>query len=138
MPIRYDNEDLGNVDLEKTVTFELENTTIGGVINSVADAAGWEMIVEATGLRLKRKQRSLSALIETKELHFRSSFREVQPEPAADVMPFPITDTELKLIATAASIGLSVIPQAGQRTPAAIEVYDCCYRQTQRPGSGEY
>jgi len=56
--IRYDNEDLGTAELETTVTFELENTTVGGVIKSVADAAGWEMIVEAPGLRLKRKQKS--------------------------------------------------------------------------------
>ena len=32
----------------------------------------------------------------------------------------PITDTELRLIAAAASIGLSRIPNAGYRTPAAI------------------
>jgi hypothetical protein len=33
---------------------------------------------------------------------------------------FPITDTELKLIAAAAMIGLSSMPNAGYKTPAAI------------------
>ena len=59
-PIRYDKADLGEVNLDKTVTFELENTTMGGVIKSVADAAGWEIAIELTGLRLKRKLSSLA------------------------------------------------------------------------------
>ena len=33
---------------------------------------------------------------------------------------FPITDTELKLIAAAAIIGLNRIPKNGYNTPAAI------------------
>ena len=33
---------------------------------------------------------------------------------------FPITETELKLIAKAASIGESKIPKIGDKTPAAI------------------
>ncbi len=55
-PIRYDSEELGQQNLDKTVTFELENTTIGGVIRTITDAAGWDIDIEATGLRLKGKQ----------------------------------------------------------------------------------
>ena len=54
-PIRYDNDELGAVNLDKPVTFELANTTVGGVIKTIADAAGWEINIEATGLRLSRK-----------------------------------------------------------------------------------
>lgn len=53
--ILYDSDNLGTADLEKTVTFELENTTIGGVIKTVADAANWEITIIDTGLKLTRK-----------------------------------------------------------------------------------
>ena len=54
--IRYDAEELGAADLDGNVSFELENTTIGEVIQTVVDAAGWQMEIEPTGLRLTRKK----------------------------------------------------------------------------------
>lgn len=54
-PIFYEDDDLGTDNLSKTMTFELENTTVGGVIKTVADSAGWKMEIETTGLRLRRK-----------------------------------------------------------------------------------
>ena len=52
----YDADELGAATLDAKVTFELENTTVGGVIKSVADTAGWEIQVEDQGLRLTRKK----------------------------------------------------------------------------------
>jgi hypothetical protein len=53
-PIRYDDDELGASNLDQTITFELENTTVGGVIQKVSDGAGWKIMVEETGLRLTR------------------------------------------------------------------------------------
>ena len=54
-PIFYDDDNLGSESLSKTMTFELENTTVGGVLKTIADSAGWTMEIETTGLRLKRE-----------------------------------------------------------------------------------
>lgn len=54
--IYYDNDDLGAAGLDSTVTFELQNSTVGDVIKSVADGANWDLSIEDTGLRLTRKQ----------------------------------------------------------------------------------
>jgi len=52
--IRYDNNDLGIAELDKTITFELENTTVGAVLKKVADSAGWRIVVEENELHLRR------------------------------------------------------------------------------------
>ncbi|HEY0984738.1 hypothetical protein [Schlesneria sp.] len=52
-PILYDDDDLGRDRLSKTMTFELENTTVGGVLQTITDSAGWTIQIEATGLRLR-------------------------------------------------------------------------------------
>lgn len=54
-PILYESDDLGASNLDQTVSFELENTTLGDVIRKVASSAGWDVLVEETGLRLSRK-----------------------------------------------------------------------------------
>jgi len=53
-PIFFDDDDLGSESLSKTMTFELENTTVGGVLKTIADSAGWKIEIETTGLRLRR------------------------------------------------------------------------------------
>ncbi len=58
-PLRFDSQELGSAKLDETVSFELENTTMGGVIKTVADAAGWEIRVEDTGIRLRRKESTI-------------------------------------------------------------------------------
>jgi hypothetical protein len=55
-PIHYDTDELSAVGLDSTVTFDLENTTVGKVIKTVADGANWEMTIEDTGLRLTKKR----------------------------------------------------------------------------------
>ena len=52
--IRYDSNELGAAELEKAVSFELHNTTIGDVIQFVAREAQWEIVIEPTGIRLIR------------------------------------------------------------------------------------
>ena len=52
--IRYDNNDLGIAELDKAITFELENTTVGAVLKKVTDSAGWRIVVEENGLLLRR------------------------------------------------------------------------------------
>lgn len=54
-PIEYDKEELGENELDKKVTFELEKTTLGDVIKAVTEPAGWQIEIEPTGLRLRRK-----------------------------------------------------------------------------------
>ena len=54
-PIFYDADELGTVQLEEQVSFELKNTTVGDIIKAVADEAGWQIKVEPTGLRLIQK-----------------------------------------------------------------------------------
>lgn len=53
-PIRYDKDDLGKDGLEEKISFDLQNTTIGGVIQQVAQTAGWQVQIEDTGVRLLR------------------------------------------------------------------------------------
>ncbi|MEK6259432.1 MAG: hypothetical protein AABP62_12515 [Planctomycetota bacterium] len=54
-PIRYDAAELGENNLDKQVTFKAENTTLGGVLKSLLDPAGWVFVEEETQLRLKLK-----------------------------------------------------------------------------------
>ena len=54
--IQYDSKELGDRELDKTITFEVENTTIGDLIKKVADGAGWEIQIEENGIRLTRRQ----------------------------------------------------------------------------------
>ena len=54
VPIFYDREELGPERLDQTITFELENTTLGGVIRKIAESTGWQIQVEEKGLRLIR------------------------------------------------------------------------------------
>lgn len=56
VPILYDVDELGHDSLDDKVAFELENTTLGNVIQSVSDAAGWQVQIEDTGLRLTLKE----------------------------------------------------------------------------------
>ena len=53
-PIRYDANDLGSGELDQSVAFELENTSVGDVIRHVASTANWQVIVESTGIRLTK------------------------------------------------------------------------------------
>lgn len=55
-PIHYDTDELSAVGLDSTVTFDLENTTVGNVIKTVADGANWEMTIEDSGIRLTKKR----------------------------------------------------------------------------------
>ena len=59
VPIRFDRDELGSEKLDEKVAFELENTTIGDVIRSVADRAGWQVLIEDTGIRLSLKLASV-------------------------------------------------------------------------------
>ena len=54
-PIRYEQEDLGMTKLDQMITFELENTTVGGVMRKLTEAAGWEIQLEDDGIRLTRQ-----------------------------------------------------------------------------------
>jgi uncharacterized Zn finger protein (UPF0148 family) len=55
-PIRYDKQDLGQAELDESITFEMMDTTIGEVIKAVVDAAHWEIAIEDAGTRLERKR----------------------------------------------------------------------------------
>lgn len=55
-PIRYDPEELGDKDLERRISIDLDTTTVGGVLKVVTDAANWEFIVEGNGIRLRPRQ----------------------------------------------------------------------------------
>jgi len=56
LPILYDSEDLGTAELEKTVSFDFQHTSLEKIIRFVAEDAGWDVIVEETGIRLVRHQ----------------------------------------------------------------------------------
>ena len=56
-PIRYDVAELGEKNLDKLVTFKVENTTLGGVLKTILDPAGWEFVAEETQLRVQPKVR---------------------------------------------------------------------------------
>jgi hypothetical protein len=55
VPIRFDRDELGPEKLDEKIAFELENTTIGDVIRFVAERAGWQVVIEDTGIRLSLK-----------------------------------------------------------------------------------
>ncbi len=55
-PIRYDRDELGEKNLERTISINLETTTLGGVLKIIVESAGWEYVVEDTGLRLKPRR----------------------------------------------------------------------------------
>ena len=59
-PIRYDATELGEKNLDKQVTFKLENTTLVGVLKSILDPAGWEFVTEETQLRIRLKTTAAS------------------------------------------------------------------------------
>ena len=59
-PIRYDVGELGEKNLDKQVTFKMENTTLGGVLKSILDPAGWEFVTEETQLRIRPKTTAAS------------------------------------------------------------------------------
>jgi len=59
-PIRYDVAELGEKNLDKQVTFKSENTTLGGVLKSILDPAGWEFVTEETQLRIRPKTTAAS------------------------------------------------------------------------------
>ena len=54
-PIRYDAAELGEKNLDKQVTFKMENPTLGGLLKSILDPAGWMFVAEETQLRVKLK-----------------------------------------------------------------------------------
>ena len=56
-PIRYDVAELGEKNLDKQLTFKVENATLGGVLKLILDPAGWEFVTEETQLRVKLKAR---------------------------------------------------------------------------------
>lgn len=60
IPIRYDIEDLGESSLDEKIAFELHDTTLGDIVNTVAKSAEWRIEVEETGLRLTRQNVSQS------------------------------------------------------------------------------
>ena len=55
-PIRYDRGELGEKNLERTISIDLENTTVAGVLKVIVESAGWEYFVEDNGLRLKPRR----------------------------------------------------------------------------------
>ena len=55
-PIRYDRGELGEKNLERTISIDLESTTVGGVLKVIVEPAGWEYVVEDNGLRLKPRR----------------------------------------------------------------------------------
>ena len=55
VPIRFDRDELGPEKLDEKVAFELENTTIGDILRFVAERAGWQVVIEDTGIRLSLK-----------------------------------------------------------------------------------
>lgn len=55
VPVRFDVGDLGKDRLDQSITLELENTTIEGVLRAVADAAQWQFSTEKDCIRLSRK-----------------------------------------------------------------------------------
>ena len=59
-PIRYDAAELGEKNLDKLVMFKTENTTLGGVLKSILDPAGWEFVTEETRLRIRPKTTAAS------------------------------------------------------------------------------
>jgi len=54
--IRYDRVELGEKNLEKSINISLGKTTLQGILKALLDSAGWDSVVEETGLRLKPRQ----------------------------------------------------------------------------------
>lgn len=54
-PIRYDVAELGEKNLDKQVTFKVENPTLGGLLKTILEPAGWEFVTDETQLRVRRK-----------------------------------------------------------------------------------
>jgi hypothetical protein len=55
-PIVYDQAELGAVELDKKITFEFDKRiSLGEVIKAVTEPAGWQIEIEPTGLRIRRK-----------------------------------------------------------------------------------
>ena len=55
-PIRYNRGELGGKNLDQTISINLEATTVGGVLKAILEPAGWEYVVEDTGIRLKPRR----------------------------------------------------------------------------------
>lgn len=55
-PIRYNREELGEKNLERPVSLDMESTTVGGVLKALLDPAGWEYVIENNGIKLKPRQ----------------------------------------------------------------------------------
>lgn len=55
-PIRYDRAELGEKNLEKAMSVDMDATTVGAVLKAVLEAAGWDYVVEKDGIRLKPRQ----------------------------------------------------------------------------------
>lgn len=56
VPIRYNRDELGEKNLERTIDISLESTTVGGVLKALLEPAGWEFVIEEMGIRLKPRQ----------------------------------------------------------------------------------
>ena len=55
-PIEYDKDELGADELDKRITFEFDKKiSLGDVIKAVTEPAGWQLEIEPTGLRIRRK-----------------------------------------------------------------------------------
>ena len=55
-PIRYDREELGEKNLERSVSINLNSTTVGGILKALLDSAGWDFVIEENGIRLTARQ----------------------------------------------------------------------------------
>ncbi len=55
-PIRYNREELGEKNLDRPVSIDLETTTVGGVLKALLDPAGWDYVIENNGIKLKPRQ----------------------------------------------------------------------------------
>jgi len=55
-PIEYDKDELGADELDKKITFEFDKKiSLGDVIKAVTEPAGWQIEIEPTGLRIRRR-----------------------------------------------------------------------------------
>lgn len=55
-PIRYNREELGEKNLDRPVSIDLETTTVGGVLKALLEPAGWDYVIENNGIKLKPRQ----------------------------------------------------------------------------------
>ena len=56
IPIRFDREELGEKNLQRVISINLESTTVGGVLKVLLEQSNWEYSIEDQGLRLKCRQ----------------------------------------------------------------------------------